>query len=165
MAKAKKVEKTNNKNLITIVLLIVAGIVILGYTNSTGRSVSNQYSSVKISPNTIYEGEVFKILLESGKYGYDDDFEIYKVDYTTNSRGEKVRSDNFLIRQKISGCSGVCKKDVVFNYKSMISWKGTEEGAEYYIKVYDKSRERAGKTGEDRYMKYSFFIKTKEPTL
>ena len=62
MAKAKKVEKTNNKNLITIVLLIVAGIVILSYTNSTGRSVSNQYSGVKISPDTIYEGGVFKIL-------------------------------------------------------------------------------------------------------
>ena len=161
MAKAKKVEKTNNKNLITIVLLIVAGIVILIYTNRTGRSVSNQYSSVKISPNTIYEGEVFKILLEPGKYGYEDDFEMYKVDYIKNSRDEIVRSDNFLIRQKISGCSGVCKKDVVFNYKSMESWKGTEEGAEYYIKVLDESRERAGITGGERYMKYSFFIKTK----
>ena len=162
VAKVKKVEKKNNKNLAIIVLLIVAGVVILSYTNSTGRSVSNQYSIVKISPDTIYEGEVFKILLQPGKYGYGEFFEMYKVDYITNPLGEKVRSDNFLVRQKISGCSSVCKKDVVFNYKSMESWKGTEDGAEYYIRVLDESRERAGKTGEDRYMKCSFFIRVKE---
>ena len=156
VAKAKKVERKNNKNLITIVLLIVAGIVILSYSNSTGRSVSNiekiKLSSVNVGPrfnwdDEINPGDYITIKFKPGTYGYEGYYEIYK----------KGNPDKRMIgRTRVSavaGCSMTCKKEWDQSVKT-----GDWEPGIYYVKVYDKSRERAGRVGDERYIKAEFKV-------
>ncbi len=155
MAKAKKVEKTNNKNLITIVLLIVAGIVILGYTNSTGfvgKGEGIKLSSVKVVPrfnwdDEINPGDYITIKFKPGTYGYEGYYEIFK----------KGNPDKRVVgRTKISavsGCSMTCKKEWDQGVKTS-DWKP----GIYYVKVYDKSRARSGAVGDERYIKAEFEV-------
>ena len=166
MVKAKKVEKKDNKNLITIVLLIIAGIVILSYTNITGRGVSStediKYTSAVVIPRydwdrEINPGDYITVKLEPGTYGYETYYELYKIKYITTSSNERIRDDKVMVGRtkfsSVAGCSLTCKKKYDLNIKTS-DW----EPNIYYVKVLDKSRERDGKTGEDRYIKAEFKI-------
>ena len=133
MAKAKKVEKTNNKNLITIVLLIVAGIVILSYSNSTGTGFVTKstkgVTSMEVSPTKLVRGGYINVHVLPGGKGYSNPLEIYKVK-TTNMGTDKKVSDF-----KVQYCGSICKKEGRASYKMSTSYgKGS-----YYVKTLDKN--------------------------
>ena len=154
VAKVKKVEKTNNKNLAIIVLLIIAGVVILGYISNNTGFVSKEgkiklLSSVNVGPrfnldDEINRGDYITIKFKPGTYGYEGYYEIYK----------KGNPDKRMIgRTRVSavaGCSMTCKKEFDQSVKT-----GDWEPGIYYVKVLDKSREMAG---DERYIKAEFKI-------
>ena len=152
VAKVKKVEKTNNKNLITIVLLIVAGIVILSYANNTGfvsKDGKTKLSSVSVGPrfnwdDEINPGDYITIKFKPGTYGYEGYYEIYKKENPYKRMIGRTRVS------AVAGCSMTCKKEWDQSVKT-----GNWEPGIYYVKVYDKSRERAG---DEKYIKAEFKV-------
>jgi len=136
VAKAKKVEKTNNKNLITIVLLIVAGIVILSYTDSTGFVSKEGKTKIMVSaakPPEIDAGEEMYITIEPGTKGYDGNtLDIYKK----GTLGKKTMAAEV----KVQYCGSTCKEERTLKYRTSTSWSGT-----YYASVKDLG---TGKTVE-----------------
>ncbi len=142
MVKAKKVEKTNNKNLLTIVLLIVAGIVILSYTNSTGfvTKSTRGVTTVEVSPTDVGSGDILLVGVKAGAKGYSNPLEIWKVDYADiNDDGiysESERRDNKVVDIKTAYCGPICTKDA--SGRSIIKYKVTTlKKGEYYVKTTD----------------------------
>ncbi len=137
MAKAKKVEKTNNKNLITIVLLIVAGIVILSYTNSTGFVSKEGKTKIMVSaanPPEINAGEEIYITIEPGVKGYDGN----TLDlYQKGTLGKKT----IAAEVKVQYCGSTCKEKRTLKYRTSTSWSGT-----YYASVKDLSTKKVVET-------------------
>ena len=155
VAKAKKVERKNNKNLITIVLLIVAGIVILSYSNSTGFVSKGGTTEIVVSgvnPNDrevssddleINAGEGVYITIEPGTKGYDGNtLDIYQK----GTLGKKTG----LTEVKVQYCGSKCTEKRVLKYTTSSNWGGT-----YYASVKDSG---TGKVEET-----SFEVVPKEP--
>ena len=128
MAKAKKVEKTNNKNLITIVLLIVAGIVILSYTNSTGfvTKSTRGVTSMEVSPTEVQKGDILKVTIKAGAKGYTTPIEIRRV-------GDGIQTDKIFAQVNVGSCKSTantgCRRDAIGVKKTVSS----EKGVTYYV--------------------------------
>ena len=125
MAKAKKVEKKDNKNLITIVLLIIAGIVILSYTNNIGNvAKSSDYSDkISVTPEVREGGSV--IIKIDDKDAKGKDLRVL-ISYDILNSNKKV-----IARDKFCNTNTYCNGPIYerFNvYESMGS--GT-----YYVRV------------------------------
>ncbi len=141
MAKAKKVEKTNNKNLITIVLLIVAGIVILGYTNNIGNVAKGDLAKLTVTKSEGSSTATIKI--DAGHYGVQRFYEVLGPDKKLASNGRNTLCNANTL------CTGSIKKNIGIQQ----SWR--QKPGIYTVKVYDKNRERAG---EDPYITATFRV-------
>ena len=121
MAKAKKVEKTNNKNLVTIVLLIVAGIVILSYTNSTGFVTKSTRGVTSMEATDVGSGDMLLVSVKAGAKGYSNPLEIWRVDYVDINRDgiydESERRDDKIVDLKAAYCGSPCTKDAKIKYQ------------------------------------------------
>ena len=156
VAKVKKVEKTNNKNLAIIVLLIIAGVVILGYiSDNTGFVSKEGKTEIMVSgvnPNDqevssddleINAGEGIYITIEPGIKGYDGNtLDIYQ----RGNFGKKIG----LTEVKVQYCGSKCTEKRVLKYTTSSNWGGT-----YYASVKDSG---TGKVEET-----SFEVVPKEP--
>ena len=132
MAKAKKVEKKNNKNLITIVLLIIAGVVILGYTDNIGNVAKGDLAKLTV---TKASSSTVTIKVDPGYYGVQTSYEIFDSHnrLVSNSRGV------------LCGANSLCKGSITKQIGIHQSWKENNPGV-YTIRVYDINREKAGKS-------------------
>ena len=132
MAKAKKVEKKNNKNLITIVLLIVVGIVILGYSNNTGfvsKEGKTKIMVSAVSPPEINAGEEIYITIKPGTKGYDgNSLDVYQ------KIGSLGKYKKVVAEVKVQYCGSKCTEERVLKYRTSSSWSGI-----YYASVKDSS--------------------------
>src|SRR3989344_8412340 len=110
VAKAKKVEKTNNKNLITIVLLIVAGIVILGYTNNIGNVAKGDVAKLSVTKSEGSSTAIIKI--DSGYYGVQRFYEVFES------------KNNFVYRNTLCNTNTLCKgSSIKKNIGIQQSWR------------------------------------------
>jgi len=140
VAKAKKVEKTNNKNLITIVLLIVAGIVILSYTNNIGNVAKGDVAKLSITKSEGSSTVTMKI--DSGYYGVNRFYEVFGP------------NNEFVYRSTLCNTNTLCKgSSIKRNIGIQQSWR--KKPGIYTVKVRDINREKAG---EDPYITATFRV-------